>query len=194
MDDTIEVECPECGARQQISPEFENRRGRCKCGEVFVLTPVIRTTKRKPIPRVAEPNVLVVKGKLKPDVPTGKYCSTCGEAIHIRAEICPHCGVRQSRPSTQSNDITTSQGLSNSSRQLLPAVLLCVFVGIVGAHSFYCGHFKTGIVYIVCFLLGFALCGVTWLVVLVLWVIDFIYLVTGKYKDADGNLITQWVL
>jgi RNA polymerase subunit RPABC4/transcription elongation factor Spt4 len=24
-----------------------------------------------------------------------KYCSECGEIIRLKAEICPHCGVRQ---------------------------------------------------------------------------------------------------
>lgn len=26
---------------------------------------------------------------------TGKFCTECGKAIHAKAEICPHCGVRQ---------------------------------------------------------------------------------------------------
>jgi hypothetical protein len=26
---------------------------------------------------------------------SGKFCTECGKEIHVKAEICPHCGVRQ---------------------------------------------------------------------------------------------------
>ncbi|MDK2847460.1 MAG: hypothetical protein PWP34_813 [Desulfuromonadales bacterium] len=30
------------------------------------------------------------------EISTGKFCTECGKQIHLKAEICPHCGVRQS--------------------------------------------------------------------------------------------------
>lgn len=30
------------------------------------------------------------------EMSTGKFCTECGKQIHLKAEICPHCGVRQS--------------------------------------------------------------------------------------------------
>lgn len=119
----------------------------------------------------------------------GKYCSTCGEKIHHLAEICPACGVRQPRTTAVRR---ASQDSSESEKQLLPAMLLWFFLGFVGAHAFYCGNTKMGVIYLICFFTGFILI-LPWLAVLVLLVVDLINLVTGKYKDSDGNEVTQWV-
>ena len=49
-----------------------------------------------------------------------KFCASCGEAIKIRAEICPNCGVRQK---------------GNVSKAAL--LLLTLFFGGIGVHKFY---------------------------------------------------------
>lgn len=60
-----------------------------------------------------------------------KFCSECGEAIKIKAEICPKCGVRQ------------NGGLNK-------AVLLVVtfFAGGLGIHKFYLGKTVQGVFYL----------------------------------------------
>lgn len=66
------------------------------------------------------------------------YCSSCGEVIKKEAEICPECGVRQTRPaSTSSKDRTT-------------AGILALLLGGIGAHKFYLGETGMGIIYL-CF-------------------------------------------
>ncbi len=63
--------------------------------------------------------------------------------------------------------------------QWLITLLLCWFLGVFGIHRFYTGHIAIGVVQ----LLTLGLCGI--------WVlIDLILLVTGNFKDAEGNPIT----
>ncbi|WP_459193044.1 TM2 domain-containing protein [Halosimplex sp. J119] len=73
-------------------------------------------------------------GKKGPDE---KFCAECGAIINEKAEICPECGVRQ--PGTGSDE-----------DQRLIAALLAIFLGGFGAHKFYLGDTRTGIIYL-CF-------------------------------------------
>ena len=66
-------------------------------------------------------------------------------------------------------------------KRILPAFLLCFFLGIFGAHRFYVGKIGTGILQIV------TLGG------LGIWsLIDFIMIIVGAFTDKEGNKITQW--
>jgi TM2 domain-containing membrane protein YozV len=70
---------------------------------------------------------------------------------------------------------------SGSSKRILPAFLLCFFLGALGVHRFYVGKVGTGILQIV------TLGG------LGIWVlIDFIMIIVGAFTDKQGNKITQW--
>ena len=65
-----------------------------------------------------------------------------------------------------------------SDKGFVPTVLLCFFLGVFGVHRFYVGKIGTGILMILTVGgLGF-------------WaLIDFIIIVTGNFKDAQGRLI-----
>ncbi len=68
-----------------------------------------------------------------------------------------------------------------SEKRILPAFLLCFFLGILGAHRFYVGKIGTGILQLV------TLGG------LGIWaLIDFIMSIVGAFTDKEGNKITQW--
>lgn len=69
--------------------------------------------------------------------PNEKFCAECGAVINEKAEICPECGVRQ-------------PGMGSSDDQRLIAALLAIFLGGFGAHKFYLGDTKLGILYL-CF-------------------------------------------
>jgi TM2 domain-containing membrane protein YozV len=66
-------------------------------------------------------------------------------------------------------------GQAASEKDFVPAILLCFFVGMLGAHRFYVGKVGTGILQILTFGgLGF-------------WVmVDFIMIATGNFKDKQG--------
>ena len=65
-----------------------------------------------------------------------KFCSNCGEQIDEAAEICPECGVRQV---SASSDV-----------ERVPAAILALLLGGIGAHKFYMGDTKLGLLYL-CF-------------------------------------------
>ena len=69
----------------------------------------------------------------------------------------------------------------SSDKRILPAFLLCFFLGYLGIHRFYVGKIGTGILW----LLTGGLLGIGAL-------IDFIMIIVGSFRDADGNVIDQW--
>jgi TM2 domain-containing membrane protein YozV len=107
------------------------------------------------------------------------YCTACGKQIHESAAVCPGCGAPQQ--SRQPVVVGVPAAVPATDKRILPAALLCFFVGVFGAHRFYVGKVGTAIAQI------FTLGG------LGIWVlIDFIMIVTGSFKDENGVKITEW--
>jgi Predicted membrane protein len=68
-----------------------------------------------------------------------------------------------------------------STKKILPAFLLCFFLGFLGAHRFYVGKIGTGVLQIL------TLGG------LGIWaLIDWIMIMVGAFTDKDGKKLTQW--
>ncbi len=100
-----------------------------------------------------------------------KYCHACGGVIDAMAVVCPKCGVMQ----------TGLALMSGSEKRILPAALLCFFLGVFGAHRFYVGKTGTGLLQL------FTLGGLgIWMLV------DLIMIVTGSFSDDDGETLTEW--
>lgn len=69
-----------------------------------------------------------------------------------------------------------------SSKSRLIALLLCLFLGWVGAHRFYVGKIGTAVL-MICTLGGFF--GI--------WVlVDLIFIIMGTFSDKQGNKIYKW--
>jgi TM2 domain-containing membrane protein YozV len=96
------------------------------------------------------------------------FCTSCGAIIKKDAEICPKCGVRQKKHS------------SEVSSKWLTLFLLSIFLGELGVDRFYVGKIGTGILK----LITVGGCGVWWL-------IDWIMILAGKFTDKDGNVIKK---
>ncbi|HET9183204.1 MAG TPA: TM2 domain-containing protein [Candidatus Angelobacter sp.] len=108
------------------------------------------------------------------------YCSACGKQIHETAASCPSCGaVQQSRPAAAAVAVAAPPPLTD--KRILPAFLLCFFIGLFGAHRFYVGKTGTAIAQI------FTIGGLGF------WTLfDLILIVTGSFTDKNGMRITQW--
>lgn len=65
-----------------------------------------------------------------------------------------------------------------SEKNWLTTLLLCIFLGGLGVHRFYAGKIGTGILQ----LITVGGCGIWTLV-------DLIMIITGSFKDKDGNPI-----
>lgn len=84
-----------------------------------------------------------------------KFCKFCAEKIPEDAVMCTHCGrqveeLKNSQQQVVINNVNnnTNNG-HNGSKNKWVALLLCVFLGIFGAHKFYEGKILLGILYLV---------------------------------------------
>lgn len=109
-----------------------------------------------------------------------KFCKHCGGKIHKDAVLCTHCG-RQVEELAQASSAQPQIVINNANSNVntnanvgmvggrpknkITALLLCIFLGCLGAHKFYEGKTGMGILYL--FTLGLFGIGV---------VIDFIVL------------------
>ena len=93
-------------------------------------------------------------------------CPECHAQISDTARICPSCGARP-------------PGVSD--KLIVVAAILCLCFGFLGIHRFYVGKIGTGILQIIT-LGGFGI----WALV------DLVMIVIGKFRDKQGNLLTQW--
>lgn len=113
-------------------------------------------------------------------MPTMVYCTACGKQIHDSATNCPGCGAVQSHRQTLVAAVPSAMA-QGTDKRILPAFLLCFFVGWLGAHRFYVGKVGTGVAML------FTLGG------LGLWaLIDLILILTSSFTDKNGVRITQW--
>lgn len=103
-------------------------------------------------------------------------CRSCDMEISAIARECPHCGAQQF-------DVRASALARSdlpSDKRALTTGLLCLLLGVFGAHRFYVGKYFTG------FLMLFTLGGFgIWMLV------DLILLITGQFRDKDGHRVTE---
>lgn len=99
-----------------------------------------------------------------------KFCNGCGVPTNAGAEICMKCGV----------GLGPKSGGSGEEKEWLVTLLLCILLGGLGGHRFYTGHIGIGIIQLVtmggCYI----------------WtIIDLYMILTGAFKDAQGNLLVK---
>ena len=96
-----------------------------------------------------------------PQQPT-KFCKHCGGKIPIDAVLCTICGrqveelagaqTQQAQPqiviSNVNTNTNTAGGPGGRAKNKWVSLLLCVFMGFLGAHKFYEGKGGMGILYI----------------------------------------------
>ena len=99
-----------------------------------------------------------------------KFCSNCKAETSPGANICMKCGV----------GLKGQNNRNSEEKDWLTTLLLCIFLGGLGVHRFYTKHTGIGIAQI----LTLGGCGIWTL-------IDLIMIVTGSFKDADGNELVR---
>ena len=74
-----------------------------------------------------------------------------------------------------------------SEKSRLATFLLAFFLGIFGVHRFYTGKVASGIIQL---LLTISIIGIF---ITSFWVlIDWIFILTGEFKDSEGKAIKKW--
>jgi len=101
-----------------------------------------------------------------------KYCKYCGKIIDKECVVCPKCGkqveeIRGGQPNIVINNSNSNQNVNQNAmiaggrlRNKWVALILCILLGVFGAHKFYEGKIGMGILY----LFTFGLLGIGWLV------------------------------
>lgn len=107
-----------------------------------------------------------------------KFCEFCGNEVHVDAVMCPKCGRQleelkadksNSNPQiiiNNTNQVNNSTSHEKKECDKWVSLLLCLFLGIFGAHKFYEGKTGLGILYIFTFgLLGIG-CFIDFIIIL----------------------------
>ena len=103
------------------------------------------------------------------------FCNKCGKEIADGAKFCPSCGATQGSAPVVPQPYAQAPQPPPQQKEWTTALLLCFFLGGLGAHRFYTGHTAIGIVQ----LLTFGGCGI--------WaLIDLIIILCGSFKDSNG--------
>lgn len=106
-----------------------------------------------------------------------KYCAECGELINKQAEICPNCGVRQ-----------PGEGGGSGDSDQVVAGILALLLGGIGAHKFYQGNTRNGVLY---------LCFFWTAIPAILAFIEGILILIADEDEyereyADGRILGKW--
>ena len=111
------------------------------------------------------------------------YCGYKEETIPNSATVPPQPG----QPFVQSQVIINNQTIPNpggvpgvSKKNKMVALLLCIFLGVLGVHRFYVGKIGTGLLY----LFTGGLFGIG-------WIIDIILIAVGSFKDQFDLQLRQ---
>ena len=97
------------------------------------------------------------------------FCKNCGKEMADNAAACPNCGA----------PVGVGQGPVGE-KSWTTALLLCIFLGSLGVHSFYVGKTGVGVIQ----LLTCGGCGIWTL-------IDLITMITGSYRDGEGKALRR---
>ena len=131
--------CPHCGFSNDIDQEPASLNGKtitcpkCKTAFTFTLPEPVSPEAEFIVSPAPDPNE-----KYSPlSSSQQKLCPTCGKYIHIKAEICPECGVRVSPAHSKVNKVAL--------------LLVTFFLGGLGGHKFYLKKYLQGVLYLLFF-------------------------------------------
>lgn len=143
----FKITCPHCGFSKNIDRDKIPAgvdQVRCpSCEEKFTLGAIEETLEFEAIhepqttPDYGTAPAYEPQGGPHESAPQPKFCSTCGNQVHINAEICPNCGVRVAGKSGAVNKVAL--------------LLITFFLGGIGGHKFYQKKYLQGTLYLLFF-------------------------------------------
>ena len=110
-------------------------------------------------------------------------CPNCGKENPDDSYYCRGCGFSLKANAPSTNPVSASGTVPEKKNKITPcriknrktALILCIFLGFLGAHRFYVGKYGTGILYALSF--GFLTLG---------WFFDLFSMICGTFRDKEG--------
>lgn len=110
------------------------------------------------------------------------FCPRCGAEMGAADVFCGACGWRLDQAADPAAAAGGARVVVNpSDLNRLTALLLCFFLGWLGAHRFYAGKIGTAALFLVTG--GFLFVGVIY---------DCVMIATGEFTDAQGRKLHYW--
>lgn len=113
-----------------------------------------------------------------------------------KASVLPKSGAKVDFSVNEgaASDIYQDQAASGSSKKI-PAAILAFFLGVFGAHKFFLGYNKQGVIMLLTFIFGFILLGIPSMVIGVIAFVEFIiYLIKSddEFENTYVNASKPW--
>ena len=111
------------------------------------------------------------------------FCPNCGKENPDDSYYCRGCGASLKENAPSNHALSGGKAPVERKKPVSPCkikskrttVLLCIFLGFLGAHRFYVGKYGTGLLYACSF--GFLSLG---------WFFDLFNLICGTFRDKSG--------
>ncbi|SEA49297.1 TM2 domain-containing protein [Desulfuromusa kysingii] len=138
------INCPHCGFSQDVHQDPAILHGKTvtcpKCRKTFPFvqsdldspSPSTPPARQQQLPRTS--NSSPIKPRASKDSSPRKFCTSCGNQINVKAEICPKCFVRVTPPRNAINKAAL--------------LLITFFLGGIGGHKFYVKKYLQGVLYL----------------------------------------------
>jgi predicted RNA-binding Zn-ribbon protein involved in translation (DUF1610 family)/TM2 domain-containing membrane protein YozV len=220
--DTIKFECPYCAQHIKASATVRGMEVGCPaCGK----TVKVQAPTSQPMAAPVPPYWLLIGNEKKGPYTFSQLKSMWGSgSITADALYCqegfeawvPISSLLDQKPPASLPQYSAS-AQEESEKRILPALILCLFIGVFGAHAVYAGRWKKGIAMVSCLVwpgFCFMLIGVCArflgdlfinhilafaaiaclppLLVTIHVLCDLVWILIGSYKDGRGLKITKW--
>ena len=136
----------------------------------------------KPYDQIVPKIIFLVVGVAALVVFVLMYCKKKDFKFETKKKVAKVSSKKDSKEAKASNGICEEITCEISKKSRLITLLLSLIFGVFGAHRFYVGKWKTGILY----LLTGGVFGIGYLV-------DLITIICGHFKDSKDNLVYYWM-
>jgi TM2 domain-containing membrane protein YozV len=190
------VTCPACQAQLRIPAGMVGKGITCpECHRAFQAIPEAEAVPAREAPRPASGEAAPMPAE-SPGRAEERACPYCGELIKAAARKCRYCGEVLD-PVLREVRGRVGGWASATDKRILPAFLLCFFLGSLGLHRFYVGKTGSGVAMLVLFVVGIPACfvfvGFLMILAVSIWAfVDMIIIICGAFTDGDGYRITEW--
>ncbi|VVN91247.1 TM2 domain-containing protein [Pseudomonas fluorescens] len=109
------------------------------------------------------------------------------EVAQWKSSVLPKVGVKVDFSTNNgiAETIYQEPGATGSSSKRITAAILALFLGAFGAHKFFLGYNKQGVIMLLLFIFGFILVGIPSMIIGIIAFVEFIVYLTKSDEDFE---------